>query len=75
MVKDSVTALCLHILNDDLGMACVNKTLLTLIPSMDNLTSVSQFHPISLCNVVYKIVLNRLSIRLKSALADVISEA
>lgn len=36
----------------------LNKTLLTLIPKVDNPSLIYQFLPISLCNVVYKVFKN-----------------
>lgn len=34
----------------------INKTLLVLIPEAHNLENITQFHPISLCTVLYKII-------------------
>lgn len=34
----------------------VNKTLVSLIPKVDNPDSIKMFRPISLCNVVYKVI-------------------
>lgn len=34
----------------------LNNTLITLIPKCDNPSSVTQFWPISLCNVAYKVI-------------------
>jgi hypothetical protein len=50
-----------------------NDTTIVLIPKIDNLEMVAQFHPISLCNVVYKVILKMLSSRLKVILPDIIS--
>jgi hypothetical protein len=50
-----------------------NDTTIVLIPKIDNLEMVAQFHPISLCNVVYTVILKMLSSRLKVILPDIIS--
>lgn len=44
----------------------VNQTLLTLIPKCEVPNRVSQFRPISLCNVVYKVVTKVLTQRLRT---------
>ncbi|RDX87514.1 hypothetical protein CR513_31016, partial [Mucuna pruriens] len=43
----------------------INNTLLILIPKCNVQTFLHQFHPISLCNVVYKIITKIITIRLK----------
>jgi len=42
-----------------------NDTTIILIPKIDNPEMVAQFRPISLCNVVYKVISKMLSSRLK----------
>lgn len=51
-----------------------NQTLITLIPKVNCPTKPSQFRPISLCNVTYKIITKILANRLKPILPLIISE-
>lgn len=45
-----------------------------MIPKDNNLERVSDFRPISLCNVIYKIVIKVIANRLKPMLHSIISE-
>lgn len=56
MVADGVTREVLDILNDEGDPTCINKTNIVLIPKLKNPTLASDFRPISLCNVLFKIV-------------------
>jgi hypothetical protein len=51
-----------------------NNTTIVLIPKVDNPEKVNQFRPISLCNVVYKVISKMLSNWLKMYLSDIISD-
>jgi hypothetical protein len=53
----------------------VNETTIVLIPKVDEPETMAQFRPISLCNVVYKVVSKCLVNRLRPLLDDIISEA
>ena len=50
----------------------VNKTLLVLIPKVDNPESIKQFRPISLCTVLYKIITKVIANRLKIVLPHIV---
>lgn len=51
----------------------VNNSLIVLIPKISNPTSVNHFRPISLCNVVYKIISKLLVDKLRSLLDKMVT--
>jgi hypothetical protein len=51
-----------------------NTTFITLIPKIKGESSTDKFHPISLCNVIYKIISKLIASRLKPILPQIISQ-
>ena len=74
LVGDDVTKTILSYLNSASLPHPLNHTFLTLIPKIKNPITVSDFRPISLCNVLYKIFSKVLANHLKKILPNIISE-
>ncbi|GMI70382.1 hypothetical protein HRI_000707500 [Hibiscus trionum] len=72
-VGDDVINLCLNLLNGTDDMSLVNKTILVLIPKIQDPTTMKQLRPISLCTVLYKIVAKTIVNRMKQAIPLCIS--
>ena len=70
IVGTDVTNMVLNVLNQNLPMVVINKTNIVLIPKTTHLSKMTEFRPISLCNVAYKTLANRL----KAILPTVITE-
>ena len=64
----------LSCLKDGSLLKKLNHTNICLIPKTRNPEIVREFRPISLCNVVYKIIAKVLANRLKKVLPSIISE-
>ncbi|KAM6551386.1 hypothetical protein CsatB_001194 [Cannabis sativa] len=74
LIESEFTASCLDILNHNLDCRKINETLICLIPKVKQPTKMSEFGPISLCNVVYKVVSKCLANRMKLSTNLAISE-
>ncbi|KAK3211190.1 hypothetical protein Dsin_015896 [Dipteronia sinensis] len=65
----------LKCLNEVASLKRVNDTLICLIPKVKMVERATNFRPISLCNVLYKIVAKCLANKLRLVLGEVVSEA
>lgn len=72
-MKEGVITTCLHTLNEGGNLAPLNHTFIALIPKVKKPRKVNEFRPISLCNVIYRIIAKVMANRLKKILNDIIS--
>ncbi|KAK3200122.1 hypothetical protein Dsin_023537 [Dipteronia sinensis] len=75
----SVVETCLCVLNEGASVKEMNNTVISLIPKIKNPIRISDYRPISLCNVIYKIIVvddiaKAITNRFRHALGGIISE-
>uniref|UniRef100_A0A2N9IFV5 Reverse transcriptase domain-containing protein n=1 Tax=Fagus sylvatica TaxID=28930 RepID=A0A2N9IFV5_FAGSY len=75
IVGPSLTSAVLSVLNSNHLLQKVNHTHIVLIPKKKNLDKMGNYRPISLCNVIYKLISKVLANRLKTVLAGIISDS
>ena len=74
VVGDDVVAVVLSCLQSGAIPPSINYTFITLIPKVKSPTKVTDYRPISLCNILYKIVSKVIANRLKCIFPNIISE-
>ena len=74
MLRDDLVQEVLDAVNNATIPRGWNDTTIVMIPKVDNPNKVAQFRPISLCNVVYKVISKMLASRLKIILPEIISD-
>ena len=74
MVGNDIMCMVMNVLNSNMSIADINRTNITLIPKINSPSRLSDFRPISLCNVVYKLVSKILANRIKNILPQIITE-
>ena len=74
VVGNDVTSMVLNVLNCNKSIVEINKTYITLVPKTKSPTKMTEYKPISLCNVVYKLISKVLANRLKVTLPQLITE-
>ncbi len=75
VVSPEVTQGVLSCLNSGHILNVINHTFITLIPKVKTPEKITEFRPISLCNVIYKLISKVIANRLKGILLSIISEA
>ncbi|KAK5812500.1 hypothetical protein PVK06_027931 [Gossypium arboreum] len=75
IVGSEVTSFCLKILNQGREVESINVTNIFLIPKISQSTDMKNFRPISLCNVLYKILTKVVANRFQNVLEVCIDEA
>jgi ribonuclease HI len=74
VVGKDITAAVLYCLQSGTLLPALNHTFVTLIPKTKSPETVTEYRPISLCNVLYKLISKVLANRLKKILPHIISE-
>ena len=72
-VADSVYHFVNQVWSNPSFISFINNTLIVLIPKIDKPEFTSQFRPIALCNVIYKIITKVIVNRIKPFLNEIIS--
>ena len=75
VVGKVITSVILDFLNRGIDLRAINHTNVVLILKKKSPTSPMDFRPISLCNVIYKIIAKVLANRLKVVLPQIIDES
>ncbi|XP_058723191.1 uncharacterized protein LOC131594996 [Vicia villosa] len=74
IVGPEITHLALEVLNNNMDPSSINNTFIALIPKCKHPKSPKDYRPISLCNVLMKIITKTIANRIKSFLPDIIDE-
>lgn len=73
IIGSDITDFILNILNHNGDPGNINHTFLCLIPKLKKPNLPSDYRPIALCNVIFKIITKTIANRLKRVLNDIVS--
>ena len=74
-IKEEIYEFVLSFFNNELAMTNINIAWVTLIPKIENPTSIHEYRPISMVGALYKVISKLLSIRLKDVLSPLVDES
>ena len=74
-IKEEVYAFVLAFFQSRVLMRSINITWVTLIPKVDDPTTIDEYRPISMVGALYKIISKPLSIRLKEVMSLLVDES
>ncbi|XP_074305787.1 uncharacterized protein LOC141641008 [Silene latifolia] len=74
LIKEDITLAVLSFLNSGILPPSWNNTHVVLIPKVDLPETISQFRPISLCNVIYRAASKCIALRLKKVIDRIIGQ-
>ena len=74
-IGDDIVKVVLSCLNSKTILLGLKHTFITLIPKVKSLEYVTEFRPIALCNILYKLVSKVLANKLKRVLPQIIYES
>lgn len=74
-VGDGVVSAVRYFFAHGFMLKVCNRTFIILLPKVEHPDLVSQFHPIGLCNVIYKCIAKCITHRLRSILPSLISDS
>lgn len=72
-VREGVIVIYFHILNQKGNIDSLNHIYIIFTPKIKKLIDVTNYRSISLCNIIYRIIVKFIANRLKQILHDVIS--
>lgn len=75
IVGSKINNVVFKFFNEDIFDNCINQSHIELNLKIKNHVKISDFRPIDLCNVIYKLVSKVLTNRLKRILPDIISKS
>lgn len=75
VVGEDITIVVLRALNSGIVPESINTTFISLIPKIKSPKKVLDFRPVSLCNVVYKLIAKLVANHLKNFFANTIPDS
>lgn len=75
MLENELITEVLQAVNSGTILSGWNETTIVLIPKIEKPIFFTQFRPISVCNVIYRVISKMLATRMKSILPEVVGEA